>query len=68
MPAQQRRRLDEGSQTPGLREHPPQSRQDRPVSRFECWPRDLAPEDRHLVPQHRNLDDQLAALASEFDG
>lgn len=64
MPAQQGRRLDEEAIASSAGEQSYESRQHRPIRRFECWSTDLASEHRHLRSQHHDVDGQVCIVAT----
>jgi hypothetical protein len=46
-------------------EQPCEPGQHRPICRLERWPMDLAPEDRHVVVQHDDLDREVRLSATD---
>jgi hypothetical protein len=55
VPGQQRARCHQPMRTQRRRQQPGQSGQDRPIGPIRRWAGDLAPQHRHLVPQHHDL-------------
>ena len=65
MPAQQGCRLDEEAPETLAGEQSCESGQDRPIRRLERRSMDLAPEDRHLVAEHDDLDGEIRVTATD---